>query len=138
MFALVLFHNWFNRRRYRGLPRAWREPRGIVDTVVMLAMIGTMLVLLATSLMISNAVFSGLELNGGFTAKQIHTLAAYWALVIVSIHLGLRWPTIMGAVRNLCGVARAPSLCERSPLSSPFRGCAAHLSSPSARECRCK
>lgn len=107
MFALMFLHNAFNRRRYGGLARARHEPRGIVDIVVVLALIGTMLVLLVTSLTISNAVFSGLGLNGGFTAKQVHTLAAYWALVIVSIHLGLRWPTIMGAVRNLCGIARA-------------------------------
>ena len=107
MFTLVILHNVFNRRRYGGLIRAHRESRGIVDIGVTLMLISTMLVLLVTSVFISNAVFSGLGLNGGFTAKQIHTLAAYLALVTVSIHLGLRWPTIMGAVRNLFGIARA-------------------------------
>lgn len=29
MVALVLFHNVFNRRRYHGLARARRAPRGI-------------------------------------------------------------------------------------------------------------
>jgi hypothetical protein len=39
--------------------------------------------------------------------RQIHTLAAYWVLVIVSVHLGLRWPMIMGMARNLFGISKA-------------------------------
>jgi hypothetical protein len=38
--------------------------------------------------------------------RQIHTLAAYWVLVIVAVHLGLRWPMIMGLARNLFGISK--------------------------------
>ncbi len=40
------------------------------------------------------------------TVRQIHTLAAYWVLVIVAVHLGLRWPMIMGVARNLFGISK--------------------------------
>ncbi len=43
--------------------------------------------------------------------RQIHTLAAYWVLVIVAIHLGLRWPMLMGVARNLLGISR-PSIAR--------------------------
>lgn len=34
----------------------------------------------------------------------MHTLAAYWALIIFAIHLGLRWPMLMGVARNAFGI----------------------------------
>ena len=42
--------------------------------------------------------------------RQIHTLAAYWVLVIVAIHLGLRWPMLMGVARNLFGIRKPNAL----------------------------
>jgi hypothetical protein len=41
----------------------------------------------------------------GYTVRQIHGLAAYWALVIVSIHVGMRWSKIMGATSRVFGFA---------------------------------
>ena len=43
---------------------------------------------------------------GGFTARQIHIFAGYWVLVIVAIHLGLRWPLLMAFARNLFGITQ--------------------------------
>lgn len=34
--------------------------------------------------------------NGGYVARQAHGLAAYWALIINSVHVGMRWSMIMG------------------------------------------
>jgi len=55
---------------------------------------------------ISNTLSDFMSAFGGFTVRQIHTLAAYWALVIVSVHLGLRWPMIMGVARTFFGISR--------------------------------
>lgn len=63
--------------------------------VVIVALLSTMLALLVTSLMISRSMFSFLPLSGGNVARQIHGLAAYWALIIVSVHVGMRWSMIM-------------------------------------------
>jgi len=35
---------------------------------------------------------------GGFTARQVDTLAAYWVLVIVALHLGLHWLIVAGGI----------------------------------------
>jgi hypothetical protein len=104
MFLLVIIHNAFNRRWYGTISSGRREARGLINITVTGLLLIAMLALLITSLMISNTLFSFLSLDGGFTARQIHTLAAYWALVIVSIHLGLRWPMMMGVTRNLFGI----------------------------------
>jgi hypothetical protein len=105
MFLLIIVHNIFNRRWYGTASKSARDPRGLINIAIILSLLIAMVALLITSVMISRAVFSFLSLDGGFTARQIHTLAAYWALVIVSIHLGMRWSTIMSAMRGTLGIA---------------------------------
>lgn len=106
LFLLVIIHNLFNRRWYRTIPNARREPRSLFNTFVTFILIVVMLVLMVTSILISNALSSVMSAYGGFTVMQIHTMAAYWALVIVAIHLGLRWPLLMGLARNALGLHR--------------------------------
>jgi hypothetical protein len=103
-FALLIAHNIFNRRWYGALPRTRRRVRGLVNIGATALLLTAMLALLVTSLMISNTVFRFLGLDGGFTARQIHIFAAYWALVLVAVHLGLRWPVIMSVARGLFGI----------------------------------
>lgn len=104
LFLLLIAHNVFNRRWYGRLRKTRREPRSLFNVGVTLGLLTAMLMLLVTSILISEALSPILPIQGGFTARQIHTLAAYWALLIVSIHLGLRWPLIMGVARQLLGI----------------------------------
>ena len=69
-----------------------------------LSLLATMLTLLVTSVLISQAVFAFLPLTSTFTARQIHTLVAYLALIIAAIHVGLHWTMIMGFARGRLGI----------------------------------
>ncbi|QOZ77910.1 hypothetical protein XH83_22210 [Bradyrhizobium sp. CCBAU 53351] len=109
MFLLVIVHNVFNRRWYSRIAGT-REVRGLINTGVTVLLLITMLVLLITSVLISRSLSGFMPLDGGFKARQIHTLAAYWSLVIVAIHLGLRWSMIMGVARSLLGVSGASAI----------------------------
>jgi len=110
MFLLVIVHNGFNRRWYGTIPRTRREARGLINTGLTLLLLIAMLALLITSVLISNTLSGLMSRYGGFTARQVHTLAAYWVLVMVAIHLGLRWPMIMGVARNLLGIGKASAI----------------------------
>jgi len=110
MFLLLFAHNIFNRRWWGGVSRTRREPRSLFNVGVTFALLIAMLALLVTSVLISNALAAYLPPWGGFTVRQIHTLAAYWALVIVAVHLGLRWPMLMSVARNLLGIKGTSSL----------------------------
>jgi hypothetical protein len=110
MFLLVIVHNVFNRRWYGRIPNSRSEARGVFNVGITLVLLVAMLALLVTSVLISNTLSGFMSAYGGFTVRQIHTLAAYWVLVIVSIHLGLRWPTIMGVARTLLGISRASAV----------------------------
>jgi acetyl esterase/lipase len=105
MFLLLVVHNIFNRRWY-GTVRRTREPRGVINVAFTFLLMAGMLALLVTSVLISNTLAPFMPPWGGFTVRQIHTFAAYWVLVIVAIHLGLRWPLIMGFTRSLLGISR--------------------------------
>ncbi|WP_113131859.1 DUF4405 domain-containing protein [Hyphomicrobiales bacterium] len=105
MFALLLFHNVFNRRWYGGIARTRRQARPLVTVGLNLTLLVTMLTLLTTSILISQSLF-GFFAVGGPSARDAHILAAYWALIIVSIHLGLHWSIVMNVVRSLLGLHR--------------------------------
>jgi hypothetical protein len=106
MFLLLIVHNVFNRRWYTMIPKARREARGLFNIAVTFLLMLAMLALLATSVLISNALSGVMSPYAGFTVRQIHTLAAYWVLVTVSVHLGLRWPMLMGVARKLTGISQ--------------------------------
>lgn len=98
MLALVLVHNLFHRRWFTA-----RSPRGRLDKALNWSLLAGMLVLLVSSLLISETVFASLRLADDFTARQIHAGIAYWLLMIVAIHLGLRWQLLMALGRRLLG-----------------------------------
>ncbi|NTJ11616.1 DUF4405 domain-containing protein [Rhizobium lusitanum] len=65
-----------------------------------------MLALLVTSVLIFHALSGIMPPFSGFTVRQLHTLAAYWVLVIVAVHLGLRWPLLMSVARTSTGISQ--------------------------------
>lgn len=106
MFLLIVSHIGFNRRFWTRIGRTPRAPRPLINVAITIALAVAMLVLLATSVLISENLPGLLPAAAVFSTRQVHTLAAYWALVIVAIHLGLRWPRLMGMARGLFGITR--------------------------------
>lgn len=111
MFLLIVVHNIFHRRWFATL--ANKRPsvqRGKFNIALTLVLLTGMLALLATSLVISETLFAGLRIDDDFTARQIHVGIAYWLLVIVAIHLGLRWPLLMAVASRLFGIAKPSAM----------------------------
>jgi hypothetical protein len=104
MFLLLISHNIFNRRWYGTLIKGWREPRGMITKLINLTLLITMMTLFATSVIISQTVFSFLPLTSTFTLRQVHASAAYVALLIAAVHLGLHWSMIMVLVSSRLGI----------------------------------
>lgn len=105
IFLLMVVHNLFHRRWFATLAKQSRGRRGKFNLGLTFVLLSGMLVLLATSLLISETLFAQLRLPDDFTARQIHAGIAYWLLVIVAVHLGLRWPLLIAATRRLCGIS---------------------------------
>jgi len=105
MFLLVLAHNFFNRRWWGHVNKAPREARRWFDVALTMSLLAAMLALMLTSGLISQTVLSFLAPTGGVTTRQIHTLAAYWVVILVAIHLGVRWKRVMYAARGVFKLA---------------------------------
>jgi hypothetical protein len=107
VFLLLVVHNMFHRRWFAALPKQGQgERRGKFNIALTFVLLAGMLALLGTSLVISETLFANLRLDDDFTARQIHAGIAYWLLIIVAIHLGLRWPLLMGVARRLLGIVQ--------------------------------
>lgn len=106
MFLLLVMHNVFNRRWYGTIAKTRKQARGLFNSGLTLLLLIAMLALLVTSILISKALSGFMPAYGAFTVREIHILAAYWVLVIVAVHLGLRWPLLMGVARSLAGISR--------------------------------
>ena len=92
MFLLFLLHHILNGNWYKSLFKGGYTPlrvfRLIVDVLVFLAMIG----LMVSGIMLSNYVFSFLNIRGGMSfARLLHMAASHWGFVLMALHLGLHW-----------------------------------------------
>lgn len=105
LFGVLIVHNVFNRRWYGAVPRGRYDARRWVGLLNTVALLLAMVVLFVTSIVISRGVFGFLGLKPPFTVREIHVLAAYWTLLIFSLHLGTHWQRVMGASRGLFGVS---------------------------------
>lgn len=110
IFLLLISHNIFNRRWWGAVARQRREPRNVVTTAMNLSLLITMLTLLATSVIISETVFSFLPIRSDGTSRQIHAAAAYWAMVIVAVHLGWHWHMITAVISTRLGITTPSTL----------------------------
>ena len=106
MFLLVAGHQVFNRRWYGRAAKARHNMPSLFNVVVTAVLVAAMVPLLVTSAMLATFLPEWVSTGTAGTARQAHVLAAYWAFVIVAIHLGLRWPMIMGFARRLFGIDR--------------------------------
>lgn len=110
MFALLLAHGIFHRRWFAKVAVKRRERAGRLDLVLTLLLLLAMLLLLASSLLISRTVLGFMALDDIVVARQAHLLAAQWVVLLVGIHLGLRWTIVMAALRKALGlVGKSPT-----------------------------
>ncbi len=101
MFLLFLLHHILNGNWYKSLLKGRYTPSRIfqiiVDLLVFLAMIG----LMVSGIMLSNHVFSFLNIHGGMSfARLTHMVVSHWGFVLMALHLGLHWGMFMGLIRK--------------------------------------
>lgn len=103
LFALVIGHNVFNRRWYGKVRKGRRDVVRAFSIFTIICLATLMLVMLATSVLISRDLFAFMALEGAFAAREIHMFAGYWTLLIIAIHLGTRWTIVMNTIRSPFG-----------------------------------
>lgn len=100
IFLLVAQHLFKNRRWLFNLQNGRYDGRRRAVVVLHAALALNMLMLLVTSVAVSQTLFAGLGIPGSVTVRDLHWVAAYWLMMTVGVHLGLHWSRVMAMLRS--------------------------------------
>jgi hypothetical protein len=89
LFAAPILHTVWNRRWYAALFRGPYSAKRTLLTVIDLALAAFFLLIMASSPMVSQVVFSFLHLHGASLGRRLHLLSTAWAFLLMGFHLGL-------------------------------------------------
>ena len=93
-----IVHNVINIKWYM---RIFSGKYGFVRAVNLLINIGCIIlsiVMITSGLMHSRHMLAFMNLQGGMELRQIHTTSAYWLLLLISLHLGMHWESVLSRI----------------------------------------
>jgi len=98
--VLLIVHNVTVLRWYTALSKGKWNARRKYSTATNLLVLLLMVTLAVTSIVVSQTLFSSFPGNVGFSAREVHVLVSYWALIVMGLHLGLHWSRVLAVVRS--------------------------------------
>ncbi len=97
MLLLFAAHHVLNRKWMGSLRKGKYTPFRVLQTVIVLAVLLTMLGSMISGILLSRHVFPYVDVHGmAMPARNVHMVCAYWNLVLMSLHLGLHWSILIG------------------------------------------
>lgn len=97
---LFIVHTLWNWGWYKNIFTGTYSTRRTINIIINLALLATMTALCVCGIANSRHVFRFSQIIDGERARQLHSLAAYWSLVLVGVHIGLHWDMIVAAARK--------------------------------------
>ncbi len=99
-FIFYIMHNILNHKWYAGLFSGKYDCTRTVQTMINIAVFASMVGLMVSGIILSNA-FGLIRINSGrYFARQLHMLSSYWGFTFMSLHVGLHWKMLMGLMRK--------------------------------------
>lgn len=86
---LIIIHNILNLNWYKTFLKRKYNFSEVLNFYFNVILISAIAVLFISSIIISRTVFDFLNIESSFSVRQIHTTAAYWLLISVSVHIGI-------------------------------------------------
>ncbi len=101
MFVLFILHHILNRNWHKRLFKGAYTPMRVLTLCIDVLLLLAMLALMYSGIVLSRHVFAFLPIESGLAlARRLHILGAYWGYILMSLHLGLHWNGILGAVKK--------------------------------------
>ncbi len=101
LFVLWAVHVALNRRWYSALFRGKYNPYRIMQTVINCCILICTIFLMISGIMLSNHIFTFLDIQGGLGFARIaHLLASHWYYLFMSLHIGLHVGMIANRIKQ--------------------------------------
>lgn len=99
MLILFIVHHVLNRRWFGALTKGKYKAFRIFQTALVFLMIMSVLASAASGIILSKHLYTFLNINkGAWAARSIHMVCAYLNLILMSLHLGLHWNSMISAM----------------------------------------
>ena len=109
MFALFILHHILNRRWSQNLLKGKYTPYRILQTVLVFLILISMLGSMVSGIFLSRHALAFLPISGGwFWARTMHMLCGYWGFMLMSLHLGLHWNTMLAMAKKMMKKSSVP------------------------------
>lgn len=96
IFVLFILHHILNRRWSQNLLNGKYTLYRILQTAMVLLVLISMLGSMVSGIVLSRHALLFLRISGGQSwARTVHMLCGYWGFVLMSLHLGLHWNTML-------------------------------------------
>ncbi len=97
MFAMFIIHHGLNYRFAASVTKGKYTPSRILFTAVDLLLLIDILAMMISAVIISHHVFAFLHINVGSSfARTAHLLGSYWGFILMSVHIGLHFHSVIG------------------------------------------
>ena len=101
LFVLWAVHVALNRRWYSALFRGKYNPYRVMQTVINCCILICTIFLMISGIMLSNHIFTFLDIQGGLGFARIaHLLASHWYYLFMSLHIGLHVGMIANRIKQ--------------------------------------
>ena len=100
LFILFIIHNILNIKFYKKLFKGKYNLKRIFLTLVDIMLLICMIGMIISGIMISNKVFSFLNIKTSSLGLKLHMLSTSWGFIIMSIHLGLHLNVLINKVNS--------------------------------------
>jgi len=119
LFLLWAVHIALNRRWYSAIFKGKYNPYRTMQTVVNCGILICALFLMISGIILSNHIFTFLNIQGGLGFARIaHLLASHWYYLFMSLHIGLHVSMIANKIAQKKDAAIESSNQESKPQSS--------------------
>lgn len=101
MIVLFVVHHILNRRWFGGLLKGKYRAFRIFQTVLVLLMIVSVFASAVSGIVLSQHLYKFLNISQGASiARSVHMVCAYLNYILMSLHLGLHWNMMLGAMQK--------------------------------------
>lgn len=105
-FVLFIIHCFLNRKWYAALFKGRYNLSRVMRTLINFGVLASMVGLMISAAILSDG-FGLIDIRAGvFFARRLHMPSSHWGFIFMSLHLGLHWRAILGAMKKRFGAPK--------------------------------